>query len=317
MSSRPEAVPFPSRAILLAGVKTKLKEFEGTVVTLRQLYYRLVAAGIIPNNFRSYKNLGAALTKWRRDGTIPIEAFEDRTRGMLFHDSGMMEDDPITWLTYFVKDGIDNARKYSLAKWRGQDYRVLVAVEKQALEGPFEQVCTDLAVDLAVCRGYPSISFLAEIAKALKDKADGRRNVILYFGDFDPSGLDIPRAVETDLSGFFGEVFDFKRIALTREQATEMDLIPAPVKTSDVRSEGFMEEHGEEVFELDAIEPDLLQDMIREAVDEYFDEEVSEKTEELIEAGKKRINELLKKSGVEAFLEQLKAKTDEKPEGSD
>ena len=310
MSVRPEAVQFPKRAILLEAVKAKLAEFAGTAVTLRQLYYRLVAAGAIPNNIHAYKNLGAALTKWRREGTIPISAFEDRTRGMAFYDVGQMEDNPEGWLKYFVNDGIKKAKNYNLARWRGQDYRVVVAVEKQALEGPFSEVCDELAVDLAVCRGYPSISFLAEVAQALRDRNDGRENVILYFGDFDPSGLDIPRAVETDLSGLFGQNFEFKRVALTQEQAEEMNLIPAPAKQTDIRYEGFAAEHGEEVFELDAIEPSELQNIIRDAVDEYFDEDVFTETEALIERGTKKIQGLLTKSGVEKFLSDLKGSVD-------
>ena len=304
MSERPTAVAFPTREVLLAGVKAKLAEFEGTAITLRQLYYRLVAAGIIPNNLRSYKNLIAACSKWRRERVIPISAFEDRTRGMATNDRGEREDDPEGWLSYFVKQGIESAKNYNLARWFKQKYRVMIAVEKQALEGPFAQVCEELDVDLAVCRGYPSISFLEEAARSLENSHD-RKNVLLYFGDFDPSGLDIPRAVEEDLSGFFAQDFEFKRVALTRVQATETNLIPAPAKETDARYAGFSSEHGEEVFELDAIEPSTLQQMIRDAVNEYFDDDVFGEREEVIRRGRDKIAKLLKEGGVEQFIEDL------------
>jgi hypothetical protein len=305
-----EAVPFPDRATLLAAVRRILAQYEGTAVTVRQLYYRLVAAGKIPNNLRAYKNVVAALSKWRRDGEIPFDAFEDRTRGMNRLDRGERRDDPVNWARYFLKKGVDDAKNYQLARWFGQEYRVVVAVEKQALEGPFTEVCEELDVDLMVCRGYPSLSFLKEVADALdgSDRARNRRqNVLLYYGDMDPSGLGIPDTVKRDLGGgLFGKDFLFERIALTREQADEMDLIPAPVKLTDSRAERFVEEHGEEVFELDAIEPDRLQEMIRESVDEYFDDNEAERRDLLVAKGKKKIAKILRDGGVDRLVADLR-----------
>lgn len=307
--TRPEAVPFPDRDALLEGVKGVLAQYSGTAVTVRQLYYRLVAAGLIPNNLRSYKNLGAALTQWRRGKRLPISAFEDRTRGMKRLDRGWRRDDPDGWLRGWVKEAISRAEGYDLARWAGQDRRVVVAVEKQALEGPFEEVCEELAVDLAVCRGYPSISFLHEVSGALSrgdpDRA-GRENVVLYFGDLDPSGLNIPETVERDLgAGLFGQRFEFRRIALTREQVDEYSLIPAPVKLTDSRAAGFVAEHGEEVYELDAVEPLTLQGLIRSAVEEYWDEDANDERERQVEEGRKRIAARIEKAGLRQLLKDL------------
>lgn len=302
---RPAAVAFPDRATLLAAVRSILSQYAGTAVTVRQLYYRLVAGGIIPNNLRAYKNVVAALTKWRRSHELPFSAFEDRTRGMNRLDRGQRTDIPKAWCRHFLRQGVENAKNYQLARWYGQEHRVVVAVEKQALEGPFTEVCEELDVDLAVCRGYPSISFLKEIADALDDSND-RKNVIIYFGDHDPSGEDIPRKVEADLGDeLFGKDFELRKIALTREQAEEMELIPAPVKLGDSRAAGFVEEHGEEVFELDAIEPERLKEMIREAVDEFFDRGALDDKEEREEKGRKKIARILQRGGVERLLRQL------------
>lgn len=307
--TRPEAVQFPGRDELLSGVKGILAQYTGTAVTVRQLYYRLVAAGLIPNNLRAYKNLGAALTQWRREKRLPISAFEDRTRGMNRLDKGWRSDDPDGWLRGWVDLAIKKAEGYTLARWAGQDNRVVVAVEKQALEGPFTEVCEDLAVDLAVCRGYPSISFLHEVSGALSRgdaDRDGRENVILYFGDLDPSGLNIPETVERDLGhGLFGQRFEFRRIALTPEQVSEYSLIPAPVKLTDSRAAGFVAEHGEEVYELDAVEPRTLQELIRAAVDEYYDEDADAERDKQVEAGRKRIAERVEKAGLRQLLKDL------------
>jgi len=297
---------------LLAATKNVLDQYTGTAVTVRQLYYRLVAGGIIPNNLRAYKNLVAALSDWRRMRLLPFEAFEDRTRALHRMDIGQRHDNPIGWARYFLNDGVASAKDYSLARWFGQAERVIVAVEKQALEGPFMEVCRELGVDLIVARGYPSLSYLADIANSMHpdDRAlDGRKNILLYFGDHDPSGQNIPEVIERDLRGLFGISFDLTRVALNPDQVEAMDLIPAPVKLTDSRAEGFIAEHGEEVYELDAIEPHALQELIREAVNEHFDEDAFTDREEKVRRGKARIARMLRRGGVETLLREL-AETD-------
>ncbi len=312
--TRPAAAIFPPREELLAGVEGVLAQYTGIPVTVRQLYYRLVAARLIPNTHRSYKNLVSALSDWRRARKIPCRAFEDRTRNLNRLDLGWRADDPEGWLLAWVKKAVGESRNYRLARWYGQTRRVIVAVEKQALEGPFNEVCEELAVDLAVCRGYPSLSFLNEVASALRGgdpDRDGRENVVLYFGDFDPSGLNIPETVERDLSGFFGQSLDFVRVALTRDQIDERGLPPAPVKLTDSRAAGFISEHGEEVYELDAIEPRELQDMIRAVVGEYWDEGAAGEREELVDSGRTKIAKILEEAGVMALLDKLEKENGE------
>jgi hypothetical protein len=293
---------------LLVAVQDILARYHGTAVTVRQLYYRLVAERVIPNTQKSYKNLGAALTVWRRSREISLDAFEDRTRRMNRLDDGWRNDNPELWTEAWFKEAVKQARSYHLARWYQQDYRVVVAVEKQALEGPFTEVCTELAVDLAVCRGYPSLSFLNEVADALggdDPQRDGRQNVLLYFGDFDPSGLNIPEVVERDLLSFFRSEVEVHRMALTRPQIDERNLPPAPVKLTDSRAAGFVSEHGEEVYELDAIEPLELQELIRASVDEYFDDRQAVARDALVAEGLDRIDSLLQKAKIGEFLASL------------
>lgn len=298
---------FPDRSTLLSAVRGVLDQYSGTAVTVRQLYYRLVAGGVIPNVIRSYKNLVAALSDWRRSGDIDFSAFEDRTRHMSHMDTGMRTDDPAAWARFFLQQGVENAKNYSLARWYGQQERVIVAVEKQALEGPFTEICRELDVDLVVARGYPSLSYLHEIAQAILDPRvnDGRDTVVLYFGDHDPSGQNIPEVIERDLGGLFSARFELIRVALNPDQVEEMELIPAPVKLTDSRANTFIAEHGEEVYELDAIEPNTLQQMIRDAVNEHFDDDIYEGMVDTVEKGKRKISRLLKKGGIEKLLKDL------------
>jgi hypothetical protein len=84
---RPAAAVFPDRASLLGSVRSVLSKYAGTAVTVRQLYYRLVAAAVIPNSLRSYKNLGAALTSWRRSRELELDAFEPRELQGIIRDA--------------------------------------------------------------------------------------------------------------------------------------------------------------------------------------------------------------------------------------
>jgi hypothetical protein len=303
------SVVFPSREALLGPVQRLLKQYAGTPVTVRQLYYRLVAGGVIPNTVRSYKNLVAALSTWRREKRIPFRAFEDRTRGLDRKDVGWRADDPVEWLRASLKEALETAAGYHVARWYGQKKRVLVAVEKQALEGTFAEVCTELQVDLAVCRGYPSLSFLKEIADALSPRdpeADGRQNVVLYFGDLDPSGVNIPETIERDLGPeLFDRDFELERVALTREQVEDLGLIPAPVKITDSRAGRFVHENGENVYELDAIEPGQLQQLIRDSVECYWDPAVDVRRQDLIAKGRDLISSKLDESGISDLIEEL------------
>lgn len=302
---------------LLSAVKAKLAEYAGTAVTVRQLYYRLVADGVFPNVEKSYKNLGKALSEWRREGELDFSAFEDRTREMHRLDKGERVDDPIGEAFAWLEGGVDAALHYKLARWYGQSHRVVVAVEKQALQGPFLEVCKELDVDLVVCKGHPSLSYLNEIANALEasDKeADGREIVMLYFGDFDPTGLNIPDTIERDLRGLFGVDFTLEKIALTGEQARSMKLLPAPVKMSDSRADGFIAEHGSRVYELDAIEPRRLAKLIEESVEAYYDDGLGTDREELVEKGRRKIKRLFDKGGLTALMKKMESERKTKRE---
>jgi hypothetical protein len=294
----------------IAAVRSTLAEYSGTPITVRQLYYRLVAGGVIENSINSYKRLVSWLSGWRKNGEIPFGAFVDRTRELSDFDMGWHRHDPRAWLLNSLKQMRESYYDYDLNLWFGQHWHVVVAVEKQALEGVFEPICRELGVNLVVCRGYPSLSLLRDVGKDLNTRWKGqpadRQNVILYFGDFDPSGLNIPEAIMTSLHDVFQVKTEYEHIALEKEQIDQMNLIPAPVKLTDSRASRFMVENGEEVYELDAVEPRQLQEMIRKAVLDYYDNGAAEKRKEAIEEGREKIAELEEDHDLESIKDKLK-----------
>jgi hypothetical protein len=97
-----------------------------------------------------------------------------------------------------------------------------------------------------------------------------RPAVLLYAGDHDPSGEDIDRdfLAKTDC---WDEV---RRVAHTAEQVAQYDLLPQPGKETDSRARGFIARHGRLVrVELDALPPEILQQLYEDAIAAFWDDD--------------------------------------------
>lgn len=235
---------------------------KGYDLTLRQVYYQLVAADVIPNTEKSYKNLGSLISDGRLAGLIDWKAIIDRTRGL----KGLRSDDD-------PADAINKAASnYRLDWWKDQDYRVEVWVEKDALAGVIGSIANKLDVDYFSCRGYTSQSEMWRAAERLKyyEKWHDKKNIILHLGDHDPSGIDMSRDIEERLA-LFGADVEFKRIALSMEQIEELSPPPNPAKITDSRAAKYIERYGRHSWELDALNPEYLDKLITTNVLKYAD----------------------------------------------
>jgi len=233
---------------LLEACRTILAEYEQPI-PIRHLFYRLAGAQVIPNTFRDYKRLDRFLTRWRKKGDLDPAVFLDDTRKP---DLAQIWADLPSFLEIVRKS-------YRRDPWQGQEVRPEVWLEKAALVPIFGPVCREWGVTLQACRGYPSLT--------CKFAAAQRTKRILYYGDFDPSGEDIPRNIKEELREIWGAEVNLDVIALTPEQIAEYDLPPAMAKTSDSRTAGFVARHGVDTVELDAVPPDALQTMVSEAIE--------------------------------------------------
>ncbi len=271
-------------------VKRIVAEYAGMRLTLRQIFYRLVAAQVIENTKSNYQFLSKVLVDARKARKIPYTAIEDRTRSMhKGHGSNLSAAEHFNSFWDYVTK-MD--KRYTMPKWWGQPKRVQVWLEKQALQALFEQVTDAEGVDLAVCKGYPSLTFLWEAARTLQGLKEEIE--IVYFGDFDPSGMDIERFVGETLRDEFGIEVTVTRISITREQIDEYNIPPAPAKPTDSRTEKFVEEHGVAwQVELDAIEPRTLQGFIRDSIREHWDEDAGVLREEELSRRRAQIREWL------------------------
>lgn len=239
-------------------------ELQGYSLTLRQCYYQLVARGIIPNNERSYKNTGNLINDARLAGLIDWHAIEDRTRNLrrLAH-----WDSP--------RSIIESAsHQYRKDIWENQEYYVEVWVEKEALANIVGRVSDELDVPYFCCRGYVSQSEMWSASQRLIEKQeDGKYCVIIHLGDHDPSGIDMSRDIQERLT-LFGvdlDMFLFRRIALNMEQIEEFAPPPNPAKLTDSRCGSYIKQFGYESWELDALEPKVIHDLITNNVTQFWD----------------------------------------------
>jgi hypothetical protein len=180
--------------------------------------------------------------------------------------------------------------------WEGQDARVFVIVEKEALAGVLERACSAFDVPLLAARGYPSGTVLREFCVA--DLADalnaGQECHILHCGDHDPSGIDMTRDLQERIRLFtdeFGGSVELHRIALTMKQIDDQKPPPNPAKTTDARFVGYQAQYGDESWELDALKPEFLDKLVRKHIREHIDEEQWSERQAHIEALREKLTE--------------------------
>jgi len=275
---------------------------QGYKLTLRQVYYQLIARDLFPddrwfwwdsrrgkwvrdhdhanpistkNADPNYKWLGRIVGDARLAGLIDWDMIEDRARETVT---------PPHWDSPAEIVGAA-ARAFRIDKWEDQENHVEVMVEKDALSGVLGPVCTELDIRFTANRGYSSLSHFYEIGKRLEDTVQhGKTPWIFYLGDHDPSGLDMDRDIKDRLEMFSYANLEVVRLGLTMEQVEQFNPPPNPAKMTDSRARGYIVKFGKTSWELDALDPNTLAELVREAViplrdDDLWDAQVERETE--------------------------------------
>lgn len=238
---------------------------QGLRLTLRQLYYQCVVRNLFPNTERSYKNLGNLLSDARLSGLVDWDAIEDRVR----QPRKAAEWDNLA-------DLVESALySYRLPRWKDQHMYAELWVEKDALAGVLEPLSHEYHVTLMVNRGYSSQSAMYEASKRIMrgqgDDGAARPAVVYYLGDHDPSGEDMVRDVRDRLNLFGVEDLWVEKIALTMAQVEQYRPPPNPAKMTDSRARDYVAKHGRVSWEVDALPPNVLAQIIRSAFERVVD----------------------------------------------
>jgi hypothetical protein len=244
---------------------------QGIILTNRQLYYQLVASDFIPNADEIYKRICTFLTDGRYAGLIDWEAIEDRGRVPQKHP----EWDSVAGL---VRSAVYS---YRLPRWQDQEYYAELYCEKQAMESVLKPIADRYHIFFGYNKGYSSASTMYDLAKRIKDKIDdGKKAVILYLGDHDPSGLDMVRDVRERIAEFLTRGEDFTepnfevvQLALKMEQIKQYNPPPNPAKITDPRAKWYISKFGKTSWELDALRPEVLIQIAEQGIQRYLDAE--------------------------------------------
>jgi 5S rRNA maturation endonuclease (ribonuclease M5) len=247
----------PKTLKLIGLVRKLITKYKGRKLTLRQIFYQLVAKRIIPNNLRAYKNLSYLIAKARKNEDLPWDVMRNHTRFIIKENS---------WPNY--KDFTKKIEKiYRKSKLANQRNYIEIWIEKDSLREWFEPITKEFDIPLIICRGYPSITTLYEASKRLKEIQKPIH--ILYFGDFDPSGEDIFRAIKERLIKDFKinpKKLHIKKVALTLKDVKQYKLPPAPTKATDSRSRKFIKKFGNFAVELEALPVRVLEQKIKRSI---------------------------------------------------
>lgn len=228
-------------------------EADGYDLTLRQLYYQLVARGYIDNNERSYKRIGNLINDARLAGLIDWYSITDRTRNM---NKNSHWDNP----GQIIRAAIN---QYAIDTRENQPNYIEVWVEKEALVDVVGKACRGLDVPFFACRGYVSQSEMWAASRRFFN--NDKDNYIIHLGDHDPSGVDMTRDIQ-DRMELFGTNVEVRRIALNFNQVEQYTPPPNPAKITDSRANGYIDRYGAESWELDALNPSIIKNLITDEV---------------------------------------------------
>jgi hypothetical protein len=228
-------------------------------ITGRGVGYKLFTAGLIPSMSRNdMQRVYRLLKEAREQGDIPWGWIVDETRAL---ERAPTWADPDAYARTV-------ARSYRRDFWNQQPHRVQVWSEKGTVRGVLQPVLDRYAVGFLPVHGFSSATAAHDVA----EDDDGRDLVVLYVGDYDPSGMfmseeDLPARIDK----YGGDHVILSRIALTPEQIGGLPSFPATDKKKDTRYKWFRANYGDRCWELDAMDPNDLRSCVKEEIEKLIE----------------------------------------------
>jgi hypothetical protein len=224
-------------------------------ITVRGVAYKLFVRNLIPSmDTNDVRRVSRLLLAAREEDTIPWEWIVDETREL---ERASTWDSPEQYANAV-------ARSYRLDNWNQQPHRVEVWSEKGTIRGVLQPVLDQYAVGFRVMHGFGSATAVHEVAEHF----DGRPLIILYVGDYDPSGMYMSECdLPTRFEKYAGHHVDLRRIALKKPKHTRhLPWFPAADKKDDPRYAWFVANCGDQCWELDAMDPNALRDLVKREI---------------------------------------------------
>lgn len=261
---------------LVNAINLILVEYEkqGYRLTLRQLYYQLVARDVIPNSVTEYTRIGNVVNRGRLAGFIDWDMIEDRVR---------VPQSRSHWTS--PKEIIEAAaQSYYRSRWESQKHYIEVWCEKDAVSNILQPVCRRFDVTFMANRGYSSQTAMYEASSRLyAANQAGKHLEVIYFGDHDPSGIDMTRDIKDRLGIFLNNGRPFTlvyRAALNMDQVKKYRPPENPAKVTDPRFKDYVTVWGDKSWELDALEPKVLARLVEDRIKLFIDQDLWDEVEE-------------------------------------
>ncbi len=264
--------PHKATAQKIEWANTIISEYQaqGYILTLRQLFYQFVSRDLIKNNKAAYDSLSEALTNARMAGMIDWDAIEDRGRFPR-----------IPACTNSIYEALyQTAANFRVNRQSWQKQYVEVWCEKDALSGILERVTYHYHLNLVINKGYGSTTSAYAAAQRIKWQLEEGKEFchVIYFGDHDPSGLDMVRDVHDRLQQMrVTDGFEVKHIALTTPQVEYYNPPENNLKKDDFgklkdpRGISYFKEFGNSSWEVDALSPEILTNLLQLEIESTID----------------------------------------------
>ena len=234
--------------------------------TIRQIFYHLVAQGLVRKDENDYDFVGRKVNELRRKG-LYVDSIVDETRSPTGGDYGNSDVD--SYVESQI-ESIDSPYQFNFYRryWESQDKDIEVWVEKNALASIVEEVTSKYRVRCLACKGYTTDSLVIELYRRVK-----KDTIILYLTDHDPSGLNMETSLKQKIREYSflgGADITVERIGLTQAQVSKYGKtsLSNPVNPNDPRSKGYQ---GTDIWELDVLEPSELKEVVKEAIESHLD----------------------------------------------
>lgn len=258
---RPQAATYK----IVEDVEKAIEQYrEHLPLTIRQIFYRLVATTGYPKTERGYNNLCEYLNRARRAGVIPFEHIRD---------DGWTRANPPGWRNpaQFLQAIENTARRYSRDRQAQQPKRTMILVEAAGMLPQVRRIANHYSIETMSSSGFDSLTAKKQLADIIE--AEPRPVAVLHVGDFDPSGVCIFDSIVSDVTAFVDLRPDvtFERIAVTPDQIDRYSLPTAPAKKTDRRGNGVSE-----TCQAEALPPDVLAREIEAAILKHVDADILE-----------------------------------------
>jgi hypothetical protein len=264
----------------------------------RQIHYALLndpprihankPQSVYANDGKSYKALTDLLTRARLAGEVPFEAIADPTRPVTIWD---VHRDCQSFMRHELGRFL---RNYWRDLMQSQPNQIEIIGEKNTVAPILEPVAEEYCIPLTIGRGYCSLPPRHEMAKRFR-RSGKSALILLMVSDFDPDGEEIAASFARSMRDDFGiRAVEPVKVALTAAQVEQFGLPPGMVaKKSSAHHAKFTGKYGQNVYELEALPPETLQALLRQAIDsviaaDAFNHELDEEKQEAVDLDRTR-----------------------------